>query len=144
MPTPGRTIADASPVYLRIAAIINGVLSLVGVGVSLYFYLEFPHPAVVKHPAPFTISDTESIESYIFTYPVMQILIFLFPAVQSLRWKTAQRRSLERELIQREKNPRLRRLDSVLVYNFSCALFVMFEVYALGLTIHSVLVAKGL
>jgi hypothetical protein len=113
-----------------------------GVWVSLCVYLKFPHPAVVEHAVRFSIS-TESIESYIFTYPGMQIVIFAISAIQSLRWKKALRRLLERESIQRAKNPRLQRLDSVLVYNVSCALIVMTEIYLLGLTIHHALVVAN-
>jgi hypothetical protein len=135
MSIQGRTIADASPAYLRMAAIVSGVLSLIGVWASIYVYLKFPHPAVVEHAGRFSIS-TESFESYIFSYPAFQIVIFVILTIQSLRWPTVLRRNIELEASQKAKNPRLQQLDSILLYNFTCVLIVIVEVGLLGLTIH--------
>ena len=128
-------MADASRAYLVIAAIANGVLCLIGICVSVYVYLKFPHPTMVEHAGRFSISN-ESIESYIFSYPAFQIAMFVIPTIQSLRWQTALRRNLELEAFQKAKNPRLRQLDSVLLYNFTCAILVIVEACLLGVTIY--------
>jgi hypothetical protein len=135
MPIPARTMADASPIYMRIAAIVNGVLSLVGVGVSIYVYLKFPHPAMIEYPGKFSVS-TESIESYIFSYPAFQIFVFVIPTIPALRWQAVLRRQIELEALQRAENPRLQQLDSVLLYNFICVILIIISVGLLGLTIY--------
>jgi hypothetical protein len=143
MPTPSRTIADASPAYAWIAAIANGILSLIGISAAAYVYLEFPHPAIVQHSGRWSV-QTESIESYIFTYPALHILLFVVLAVKAVRWKTELASAVSQEALQKAKNPRLQRLDSILVYNLAGLLTVAIGVYVLlGLTLPRVSVVAN-
>ena len=128
----GRSIAEASPRWMWMAAIANGILCLIGIAAAGYVYRAFPHLDVDKHSSQFS----NSTEFYIFLYPALQIVIFLAPAIRSLRWEKAQRRSIKREAIQKAKNPEMQRQDSVRIYNVACGLIVAIEVCLLGLTLH--------
>jgi hypothetical protein len=129
-------MAQASPAYLRITVVASGALSLVGVLAAVWVYLKFAHPTVVEHSGRWSDS-AESIESYLFSYPALQVATFVIAAVQLLRWRTVQQRMIERESVVRTNNPRLQRLDSILLYKVTCLLVIFFEVGLLGFGIHS-------
>lgn len=129
-------MADASPAYLRITVVASGILSLVGVLAAVWVYLKFPHLTVIEHSGRWSDS-AESIESYLFSYPAIQVATFVIAAIQLLRWRTVQQRMIEQESVEKTKNPRLQRLDPILLYKATCLLVILFEVGLLGFGIHS-------
>lgn len=114
MSASGTSISDASPSLLRRVAVCNGILSFVGVFLALYAYLNFSHPAVILHSGKSTW--TESVESYAFIFPIIQMTLFLVPLFYSVRWQTFLHRAIEQEDKYKATKPYMESMNSVLVY----------------------------
>jgi hypothetical protein len=137
----GSTIADASPLPLRRAAVFNGVASFIGILVAGYVYLEFPHPAAIQHSAK--SMWFESVVTYIFFFPFLQFALFLVPLFYSIRW-AFKHQAVRREAMQKANNPRMQSLDSVLIYQCVCAFMIVFELVAFSMTMYrSINLATG-
>jgi hypothetical protein len=63
-------------------AIVNGLLALVGIGVALYVYCEFPIPATIAHHRLDKFGQPvgpESALSYLFAFPIFQVWLVVMP-----------------------------------------------------------------
>jgi hypothetical protein len=133
-------VIDAARGYLRIVAVINGVILIPGILTPLYVYLHFPHSALVQH---FSEPDG-SIEAYLFGMPAMQFVLFIGLSYLAVFWRQTVRRAAEREAWIRANKPRLRIYHSITVMKFVSIFFVLFGLLLVSLTIHhSLLVAAG-
>jgi hypothetical protein len=61
-------ILNASPAYIRAAAILSIALSLISLSVSAYVYLELPHPDQVQHLGRWG-EVIEPVEQFLFSLP---------------------------------------------------------------------------
>jgi hypothetical protein len=135
------SIGGASRVYATVAAIANAVL-FIGVSVSLYAYWHFPHPSIVQHPTRTPWS--ESIESYLFVFQVMQVVPLFVTARIALFWDSYALRTAKWDAWAKAKRPYMRDYNSVAVHN--CVLIGMVAASALllGLSAYrSLLAATG-
>jgi hypothetical protein len=127
----GKSIIGAPSIFITAAAIASGALSGTSVAVASYVYLKFPHPAGIQHVAvpeqARTSTYVESIESYLFAIPCLQVVIFLGLALAALRWRAVVRRLAAREARYATKYPSLRSSNSVQGYKVVMALMVIFE-----------------
>jgi len=87
-PTPIDDQADRSRLFAKRAAIINGLLALLGVSVASYVYFSFPIPDTIEYHSLDKFgqpTSPESALSYLFAYPALQVCAFLMPRVAALR-----------------------------------------------------------
>jgi hypothetical protein len=144
----GKSISGAPSIFIRAASIASGALSGTSVAVAAYVYFKFPHPVGIQHVAVPGLARTsthfESIESYLFAVPCLQIVLFLCLALSALRWPAVVRRLAAREARYATKYPSLRSSDSVQGYKVVMALMVIFEALMLFSTVYrSVMLATN-
>ena len=111
-----------------------------------YVYFKFPHPAGIQHVAVpgHRGAHIESIESYLFAFPCLQVAFFLALALATLMWPAVIRISVEREARYAAKYPSLRNSDSIQAYKIVMAIVVIFEVFMLLITAYrSVMLATN-
>ena len=68
--------------YAKRVGIVNGLLALLGIGVALYVYCEFPIPATITHHRLDRFGEPvgpESALSYLFTFPIFQVWLVVMP-----------------------------------------------------------------
>jgi hypothetical protein len=127
-------ILDASPAYIRAAAIVSVALSAIGLSVSTYVYLRFPHPGQVIHLVR-SGELVEPIEQYLFLFVVFQVVVMLAVCVDALRWRHMFQRLADQERTAKARYPRLRALDATFLYKMKSVLACLTQVILLGATL---------
>jgi hypothetical protein len=136
------SIANASSIYARRATAANGILFVISISISLYVYLHFPHPLVVHDST--SRPSSETVESYLFTFPAAQAFLFAVLAYQTTFWARTLRGAMRREAWLQRSAPYLRSYYSNTLNKLVCTLFVLASVAFLCATIyHSVPLALG-
>ena len=126
-----QTILQVSPIYIRIAAIASCILSAIGVTVAVYAYVWCVHPSTVHHFGRWG-ETTESIETYVFAYAVLQVPVALFMTYRWLRWPAEVQRLAAQEKDAKKRDPRIRQLRADAVLETICVLVVVFEAFLLS------------
>jgi hypothetical protein len=136
------SIADTAAKHVRWVAMANGILLAIGISVSLYVYMHFPHLHVVHDPS--NRPSSETIESYLFKGPAIQAFLFLVPMYQAICWSRTVRGAMLREKWLRRNAPYLRSYYSKTLNMVVSIIFVCVSAILLSMTIyHSVRVAEG-
>ena len=127
----GRTIVDAPPIFMRVAAAASGTLSAASLLIASYVYFKFPHPTAIQHVAipgaARSATRLESIESYLYAFPCIQMLIFVVLAFSAVRWHQVVRCLAAREARTLTKYPTLVSVDSIHAYKVVMAILIILE-----------------
>jgi hypothetical protein len=126
------------PRFIRWTALVTGIACAIGVALTAYIYRAATTSVVVQHVTDrvgLQYVRAESLESYLFFDPCLQLLIFLMSLSIAVFW-----RAFLQQLI---KSARSRSLDSsfprsgdpVIIYKLMCGALVVLALFEFFLTI---------
>ena len=128
-------VLDASPAYIRVAAIVSIALTIVSVFVSFHVYLALPHPQQVSHLSRWDEVIVEPFEQYIFVFAAFQVVVALVVSVQALRWRSVLQRLADQERAAKARYPRMREANATVLYKLTSFFVCLTQVILLGATL---------